>query len=105
MKYLKEKIWFSRISLDETGNYFIGEIDQNKLISKKYKKVSATFSYIEHLLNLASTVTECTSISAFAFSAGVSTGITSSSKVLNNCVITAGIKRYKPIFTKKKKKH
>ena len=98
MKYLKEKIWFSRISLDETGNYFIEEIDHKELMSKKYRKVSTTFSYIEHLLNLASAVTECTSISAFAFSAGVSTGITSSSKVLKNCVITAGI-------TKKKKKH
>ena len=51
-------------------------------------------NYIEHLLILISTVTGCVSISAFA-----------SLIRLKLCEITAGIKKYKSIIKKKKKKH
>ena len=33
-------------NIDETRNYFHEEIEQNKLISKKHKKVCATLNYI-----------------------------------------------------------
>ena len=33
-------------NIDETRNYFHEEIEQNKLISKKRKKVCATLNYI-----------------------------------------------------------
>ena len=42
---------------DETRNYFIKEIKQNKLTSKKYKNVCMALSYIEQLIILASAVT------------------------------------------------
>ena len=42
--------------IDETINYFIGEINQNKLMSKKHKKVCRVLNSIEHLLILISTV-------------------------------------------------
>ena len=42
---------------DETRNYFIEEIKQNKLMSKKYKNVCMALSYIEQLIILASAVT------------------------------------------------
>ena len=42
------------------------EIDQNQLMSRKHKKVCATLNYIEQFLILASAVTGCISISAFA---------------------------------------
>ena len=35
-------------------------------MSKKHKKVCTTLNYIEHCLILASTITGCVSISAFA---------------------------------------
>ena len=44
-------------SIDEKINYFIEEIKQNKLISKKHSKVCRVLNYIEHLLFLVSTVT------------------------------------------------
>ena len=44
------------------------------------------------------------SISAFASLVGIPIGITSSSIGLKICVITAGIKQYKSIIKKKKKK-
>ena len=62
----------------ETRNYFIKEINQNELMSKKNKKVCRILIYIEHLLILISTVTGCVSISAFASLVGVPIGNTSS---------------------------
>ena len=62
-------------------------------------------NYIEHLLVSISTVTGCVSISAFVFLVGIPIGITSSAIGLKCCVTTAGIKNYKSIIQKKKKKH
>ena len=74
-------------------------------MSKKHKKVCTTLNYIEHFLILASTITGCISISAFASLLGIPIGITSSAIGLKICAITAGIKKYKSIIKKKKKKH
>ena len=66
-------------------------------------------NYIEHLLNLVSTVTGCVSISAFAsivdipIEIPIPIGIMSSAVGLKICAITAGIKKYKSIIKKKKK--
>ena len=58
-------------TIDETKSYFITEMNQNELISKKYKKVYTILNYIEHLLILASVVIGCVSISAFASLVGI----------------------------------
>ena len=92
-------------SINETKNYFLEEIKQNELMSRKHKKVCTTLNYIEHFLILASTITGCISISAFASLIGIPIGITSSAIGLKICAITAGIKKYKSIIKKKKKKH
>ena len=52
-------------NIDETRNYFLEEIKQNELMSRKHKMVCATLNYIEHFLILGSTITGCSSISAF----------------------------------------
>ena len=52
--------------MHDTRNYFIKGIEENELMNKKHKKVFTILNYIEHFLILASTVTECISISAFA---------------------------------------
>ena len=46
-------------NIDETRNCFIEEINQNELMSKKYKKAFRVLYYIEHLLILISTVSVC----------------------------------------------
>ena len=74
-------------------------------MSRKHKKVCTTLNYIEHFLILASTITGCVSISAFASLIGIPIGITSSAIGLKICAITAGIKKYKSLIKKKKKKH
>ena len=78
-------------NIDETRNYLIEEINQNELMSKKHKKVCTTLNYIEHFLILASTITGCVSISAFASLIGIPIGITSSAIGLKICAKTAGI--------------
>ena len=74
-------------------------------MSKKHKKVYRVLNYIEDLLILISTFNGCVSISSFASLVGIPIGITNYSIGLKICVITAGIKKYKPITKKKKKKH
>ena len=76
---------FTLKNIDETRNYFIKEIEQNELMSEKHTKVCATLDSIEHFLILASAVTGCISISAFATLLGVPTGNTSSAIGLKIC--------------------
>ena len=92
-------------NIDETRNYFLEEIKQNELMRKKHKKVCTTISYIEHFLFLAFTITGCVSISVFASLIGIPIRIPSSAIAVRICAITAGIKNYKTIIKKKKKKH
>ena len=72
---------------------------------KSIKRFCTTLNYIEHILSLASTITGCVFISAFASLIGIPIGITSYAIRLRICAITAGIKKYKSINKKKKKKH
>ena len=72
-------------NIDETRNYFLKEIEQNELMSKKQKMVCTTLNYIEHFLILSSTIAGCISISAFTSLLGIPLGITSSAIGLNIC--------------------
>ena len=62
-------------------------------------------NYIDHSLILISAITGCVSIFAFAFLHAISIVIRSSAIGLKICAITAGIKKYKSVIKKKKKKH
>ena len=66
--------------------------------------VCTTLNYIEHFLILGSAVTGCVSISAFSSLVGIPIVITGSAVGLKICVITAAIKKQKPIIKKKKNK-
>ena len=48
---------FGLRNIDETRNYFLEEIKQHELMGRKHIKVCATLNYIEHFLDLASTIT------------------------------------------------
>ena len=92
-------------NIDEARNYFLEEIEKNEFMSRKHKKVCRTLNYIEHFLILAATTIGFISISTFASLLGILLGITSSAIGLKICAITAGIKKYKSVIKKKKKKH
>ena len=83
--------------MDEVRNYFIEGINQNKLSSKKHKRVCRVLNYIDHSLIVISTITGCLSISVFTYLVHFPLGITSSATGLKICVITVGIKKYKSI--------
>ena len=67
---IKENITqeFRLKNIDKTRNCLLEKIKQNELISRKHKKVCTTLNYIKDFLILASTITECISISASPFS-------------------------------------
>ena len=75
------------------------------LMSKNHKNVCRVLNYIEHSLILISTITGCASISAFTSLVSIPLGITSSTIGLKFFIITTGIKKYKSINKKNKKKH
>ena len=71
---------------------------------KKHKKICTTLNCIENFLISASTITGCISISPFTSLIGIPIGITSSATGLKICAIAEGVKKYKSIIEKKKKK-
>ena len=91
--------------IDETRNYLLEETKHNDLVNEKYKNTFKYLNYVEFFLILASTITGCVLISRFTWLVGVLVGITSSAVRLKVCAITAGIKKYKSIKKKKRKKH
>ena len=82
-------------NVDETRNYLIEEINQNKLLTKKHKKVCRTL--------LGSRTTGYISISAFASLVGIPIGFTSSEIGWKICSTTAATKNYKSVIKKKGK--
>ena len=89
--------------IDEIRNCLLDEIEYNDLLTKKYKKTCKYLNYIEHLLILASTITDCISISAFVSLIAIPVGITSSAVGIKICAIAARIKKYKSIIKKRRK--
>ena len=74
-------------------------------MSENYKNACKYKNHVENLIILVSAVTGCVLISAFVSLICVPFGITSSAVGKKICAIAAGIKKYKSIVKKKKKKH
>ena len=93
--------------INEIRNYLNEEINQNELVSKKHKKACRFLNYIDHSLIVISAITGCVSVSDFTSLVGIPTKIMSSG--LKICAEeikkNGGIKKYKSIIKKKKKKH
>ena len=71
-------------NIDEKKNYFLEEIKQNELLSKKHKNICTNSKYIENWM--------CFNF-GFAFLLGIPIEITSSSIGLKICAIAAGVKK------------
>ena len=85
--------------------YLLEEIRRNELISKKHKKTCKNLICVEYFLILTVAITKCVSISVFILLVGIPVGIISSAVGLKICATTVGIKRYKSISKKKRKKY
>ena len=95
----------NRKGIDKTRTLFLKEIEQNEFLRKKHKKVCTDLNCFEHFLILATAITRCISISAFAFWIHVPIGITSFAVKLKVFEMAPGIKKYKSIIKKKEKNH
>ena len=91
--------------IDEKINYRLDEINYNDLMSEKYKKACKYLNYVKQLVVLVSTVAGCVSVSVFPSLIPLPVFVTSSAVAVKICAINAGIKNYKSIIKKKKKKH
>ena len=87
--------------IDKIRNYFIKEIKQNELISKKHKKIFNILNYIEHLLILSCSFTGYVPISAFVSLVGIPLDVSSSVITIRTSIVTAGIKNYRSMIQKK----
>ena len=88
--------------IDEIKNYILDELNHSDLMSEKYKKTCQYLNYVQHLLILASAITDWASISTIQFRSLVCVpfGITSSPIGLTVSTITEGIKKYNSIIKK-----
>ena len=91
--------------IGEKINYRLDEINYNDLMSEKYKKACKYLNYVKQLVVLVSTVAGCVSVSVFPSLIPLPVFVTSSAVAVKICAINAGIKNYKSIIKKKKKKH
>ena len=83
------RIHISRIHIEQyrwNKRYFVEEMNQISLFSKRHEKNCTTLNYIEHFFILASAVTQCVSISAFTSLVGIPIGIASSAVGLKRCM-------------------
>ena len=76
--------------IDETTNYFLEEIKQNDLTSRKHKKSLYNSKLYSTLSYFSFTVTGYITLSAFDFLLGIPVEITSSAIGLKVCAIATG---------------
>ena len=75
-------------------NYFINEINERKLYSKKLSRYITIFDYIDKILIILSATTSGISIISFTSAIGTSVGIVSASFTLTFSLSTGIIKKY-----------
>ena len=100
---LSEQTKFRLDEISKIENYFIEEINQRKLCSKKLSKYVAAFDYIEKILIVLSATTGGVSICSFTSVVGAPVGIASFTLIFS---LTTGIVNKLLSTTRnKKKKH
>ena len=103
---LSDQTKFRLYEIKKIENYFINEINQKKLYSKKLSKYVTIFDYMDKILIVLSATSSGVSIISFVSIFGVLAGIASASFTLYFFSIMAGIiKKLLGTTIKKKKKH
>ena len=80
--------------INEIRDYFVAEIKEIELMSKRRSKYIASFDYFDKLLIVLSVTTGSISIASFATVIGASVGIVSASFSLAFSISTGIIKNY-----------
>ena len=91
--------------ISKVRDYFIGEIRERELMSKRLSKYIASFDYFDKSLIVLSVTTGSISIASFATVIGAPVGITSASFSLAFSICTGIVKKLLKTTRSKKKKH
>ena len=91
--------------ISDVRDYFIGELKERKLMSKRLSKYIASFDYFDKSLIVLSVATDSISIASFTTVIGAPVGITSASFCLAFSISTGIVKKLLKIMWNKKKKH
>ena len=90
--------------INEIKDYFIAEIKERELMSKRLSKYIASFDYFDKSLIVLSVATSSISIASFATVIGATVGIISASCSLAFSITTGFVKELLKTTRKKKKK-
>ena len=91
--------------ISEVRDYFIAEIRERELMSKRLSKYIAFFDYFDKSLIVLSVISDSISIASFATVIGVPVGIASASSSLAFSMSTGIVKKLLKTTRNKKKKH
>ena len=91
---LLDQAKFRLYEIKKIDNYFINEINQQKLYSKKISKYVTIFDYIDQILIILSATIRGISIISFTITTGAPVGMASASFTLIFSVATGIIKNY-----------
>ena len=91
--------------INEIKDYFIAEIKERELISKRLSKYIASFDYFGKSLIVLSVATGSISIASFATVIGAPVGMMSASCSLAFSITTGFVKKFLKTTRNKKKKH
>ena len=91
--------------MNEIKDYFVAEIKERELMSKRLSKYIASFEYFDKSLIVLSVTTGSISIASFATVIGAPVGIISASFSLAFSISTGIIKKLLKTTRNKKKKH
>ena len=89
--------------IGEIENYFITEIKERELISKKLSKYISFFDYFDKSLIVLSVTSRSVSIASFATAIGIPIGMTSASLSLAFSLCTGLVKKLLKATRNKKK--
>ena len=102
---LSDQQHFRLNRISEIKDYFVAEIKERELMSKRLSKYIASFEYFDKSLIVLSVTTGSISIASFATVIGAPVGIVSASFTLAFSISTGIIKKLLKTTRNKKKKH
>ena len=91
--------------INEIKDYFVAEIKERELMSKRLSKYIASFDYFDKSLIVLSVTTGSISIASFATVIGAPVGMMSASCSLAFSITTGFVKKFLKTIRNKKKKH
>ena len=102
---LSDQQQFRLNKINEIKDYFVAEIKERELMSKRLSKYIASFDYFDKSLIVLSVTTGSISIASFATVIGAPVGMMSASFSLAFSITTGFVKKFLKTIRNKKKKH